>query len=357
MSGVWGKKIKYSIFGESHGVSIGIIIDGLPAGIKLDFDMIEAEMTRRQPGKTNIATSRTEADKFQILSGIFNGYTTSAPLCVTIENTNQHSKDYEKAKELLRPGHADYTAYIKSKGYNDYRGGGHFSGRLTAPIVFAGAIAKQLLAAHNIKITSHIYKIGTKMDIAFKDVNLDDTLIDSLLKSDFPTLNPSTKEEMIDIITAAKSSGDSIGGIIEAVAINLPAGIGSPFFDSIESSVSHLVFSIPGVKGIEFGDGFDIAEMKGSEANDQYYVNNGNIAAYSNHNGGILGGITNGMPLVFRAAFKPTPSIALPQKTVNIVTMEDATINLEGRHDPCIVPRAIPVIEAVTAIGILEHII
>ncbi|MGB7603999.1 MAG: chorismate synthase [Lutisporaceae bacterium] len=357
MSGVWGKNIKYSIFGESHGIGIGIIIDGLPTGIKLDFDMIETEMTRRRPGRTNIATSRTEADQFQILSGIFNGYTTTSPLCVLISNTNQHSDDYEQAKELLRPGHADYTAYVKSKGYNDYRGGGHFSGRLTAPIVFAGAIAKQLLAAHNIKIASHIYKIGTKKDIAFKNVNLDDKLIDYLLKSDFPTIEASARKDMIDIIATAKSSGDSIGGVIEATAINLPAGIGSPFFDSLESSISHLVFSIPGVKGIEFGEGFDITEMKGSEANDQYFVSNGNITAYSNHNGGILGGITSGMPLIFRAAFKPTPSIALQQKTVNIATMKDTTINLEGRHDPCIVPRAIPVIEAITAMGILEHIL
>lgn len=357
MSGVWGKNIKYSIFGESHGIGIGIIIDGLPAGIKLNFDMIETEMTRRQPGRTDIATSRMEADKPQILSGIFNGYTTTAPLCVLIANTNQHSADYEQAKELLRPGHADYTAYVKSKGYNDYRGGGHFSGRLTAPIVFAGAIAKQLLAAHNIKIASHIYSIGSKKDTAFKDINLDDKLIDYLIRSDFPTIEPSARQEMTDIITTAKSSGDSIGGIIEAAAINLPAGIGSPFFDSLESSISHLVFSIPGVKGIEFGEGFDITEMKGSEANDQYYIKNGSITAYSNHNGGILGGITNGLPLIFRAAFKPTPSIALQQSTVNIAAMKDTTITIEGRHDPCIVPRAIPVIEAVTAMGILEHIL
>lgn len=357
MSGVWGKNIKYSIFGESHGVGIGIIIDGLPAGIKLDFDMIKTEMDRRRPGRNNISSCRAEEDKLQILSGIFNDYTTGAPLCVLIENTDQHSRDYEKIKGLLRPGHADYTAYIKSKGYNDYRGGGHFSGRLTAPIVFAGAIAKQLLTAHNIKITSHIYKIGAKKDTAFKDINLDEKLIDNLSRSDFPVIEPSAKQEMIDIITAAKASKDSVGGIIEAAAFNLPAGLGSPFFDSLESTISHLVFSIPGVKGIEFGEGFDIAELKGSEANDQYYIRNGNITAYSNHNGGILGGISNGMPILFRTAFKPTPSIALQQKTVNIKTMENTTLNLEGRHDPCIVPRAIPVIEAVTAIGILEHVL
>lgn len=357
MSGVWGNKIKYSIFGESHGPGIGLIIDGLPAGIKLNIGMLQAEMNRRRPGTSDITTSRKEEDLFEIQSGIFNGYTTGAPLCVFIRNNNQHSSDYEQQRDILRPGHADYTSYIKSNGFNDYRGGGHFSGRLTAPIVFAGAIAKQLLLSHGIKIVSHIYSIGTEMDLSFMNMDMNEVNIDALTQSDFPTINAAAEEAMKGIIASVKSEGDSIGGIIECAAFNLPAGLGSPFFDSMESSISHLVFSIPGVKGIEFGDGFDIATKNGSQANDQYYVNNSHVKTASNHNGGILGGITNGMPVIFKVAFKPTSSISVEQKTVNIKTMENTVIKIKGRHDPCIVPRAVPVVEAVTAMAILEHLL
>lgn len=356
MSGVWGNNVKYSIFGESHGPGIGIVIDGLPPGVKLDFDMINADMRRRQPGTSGVTTSRKEEDQFEILSGIFNGHTTSSPLCAFIRNTNQLSKDYEQQKDLLRPGHADYTAFIKSNGFNDYRGGGHFSGRLTAPIVFAGAVAKQLLAQHGIYIISHIYSIGAEKDASFMDIEMKEPIFEALTQSDFPTLNTSAAEAMKSIITFVKSEGNSIGGVIECAVMNLPAGFGSPFFDSLESSIAHLIFSIPGVKGIEFGDGFDIAKKKGSDANDQYQLNNNKIETITNHNGGILGGISTGMPLIFKAAFKPTSSIAIEQKTVNISTMEEASINIKGRHDPCIVPRAVPVIEAAAAMAVLEHI-
>lgn len=356
MSGVWGNKIKYTIFGESHGPGIGIVMDGLPAGIMLDLEMLGAEMSRRKPGTSNMTTTRQEEDEFEFLSGFFNSFTTGSPLCVLIRNTNQRSGDYEQQRNLLRPGHADYTAYIKSNGYNDYRGGGHFSGRLTAPIVLAGAVAKQLLAPHGITIASHIYSIGTKKDSSFMDIELNDSMIKTLLQSDFPTIDIPAAEAMKEQIAAVKSRGDSIGGVIECAALGLPAGIGAPFFDSLESTISHLVFSIPGVKGIEFGDGFDIAEKTGSEARDEYYVNSNSIVTSTNHNGGILGGLSTGMPLLFRAAFKPTSSIAIEQQTVNIDTMENASINIMGRHDPCIVPRAVPVIEAVTAMAVLELI-
>jgi chorismate synthase len=354
MSGTWGNSIKYTIFGESHGEGVGIVIDNLPPGLVIDDSRIKAEMRRRRPGSTNISTSRNEQDDYDILSGILNGKTTGAPLCSFIRNTNQHSKDYDKIKDLIRPGHADYTGFVKYKGFNDYRGGGHFSGRLTAAIVFAGAIAKQFLSTQNITIISHILKIGSVCDISLRNKDLNKEDYSSLSTLGFPTLDITAGEAMQQEISAVQAIGDSIGGIVELAVLNLPAGIGSPFFDSLESTISHLVFSVPGVKGIEFGDGFDLAEMKGSEANDGFYIENNKIHTYTNHCGGILGGISTGMPLILRAAFKPTPSIAIEQNSVNIKSSENALIKVEGRHDPCIVPRAVPVVEAVTAMAILD---
>lgn len=354
MSGTWGRNIKYTIFGESHGEGIGIVIDNLPPGIELNTSKIKAEMQRRQPGTGNLNSSRKEPDEFEILSGIFNGRTTGAPLCSFIKNTNQHSQDYDKTKDFIRPGHADYTGYVKYKGFNDYRGGGHFSGRLTAAIVFAGSIAKQLLSEHNISIISHVYKIGDLCDISIIDKDLLVEDYSNLYFSNFPTIDISIGTAMQQKISDIKAMGDSIGGIIEAAVLNLPAGLGSPFFDSLESTISHLVFSIPGVKGIEFGDGFDLVEMKGSDSNDQFTIENKEIRTLTNHNGGILGGISTGMPLIFSTAFKPTPSIALEQNTVNISQAKNAKLNIEGRHDPCIVPRAIPVVEAAAAMAILD---
>lgn len=354
MSGTWGNNIKYTIFGESHGEGIGIVIDNLPAGVTLNISYMKQEMQRRRPGNTLTATTRNEQDEFDIISGIFEGKTTGTPLCAFIKNTDHQSKDYSKTKDLIRPGHADFTGFIKYKGFNDYRGGGHFSGRLTAAIVFAGAIAKQLLAMSNISIISHIYKIGTICDLTLSNVDFNKEDLSHLSTASFPTIDRAMETVMQNKILDAKSKGDSIGGIVETAILNLHAGIGSPFFDSLESTISHLIFSIPGVKGIEFGDGFALAEMKGSDANDEFYVDNNNIRTLTNHCGGILGGISTGMPLIFRAAFKPTPSISMEQKTVNIKTLENDLIQIEGRHDPCIVPRAVPVVEATAAMAILD---
>ncbi|MDF2839522.1 MAG: aroC [Clostridia bacterium] len=354
MSGTWGNTIKYTIFGESHGEGVGIIVDHLPPGLELDFSAITKDLQRRRPGNTITATTRNEEDEFEILSGVFNGKVTGAPLCAFIRNTNHQSKDYEKTKDLLRPGHADFTGFIKYKGFHDYRGGGHFSGRLTAALVFAGGIAKQLLAKHHIRFISHIYQIGTICDLSLRELDLSKHDFSDLYSKDFPTIDAAIGPVMQNKVLDVQEKGDSIGGIVETAIMNLPAGIGSPFFDSIESVLSHLVFSIPGVKGIEFGDGFDLAKMRGTEANDEFYVNNGEVRTFTNHCGGILGGISTGMPITFRTAFKPTSSIAVPQKTVNINTLENDFIEIVGRHDPCIVPRALPVVEAAAAMALLD---
>lgn len=357
MSGVWGKNIEISIFGESHGEAIGIVINGLPGGVVLDIDYIKSEMARRAPGKNKLSTTRKERDSFEILSGYFKGSTTGTPLSAIIRNSDVRHKDYESIKNILRPGHGDYTGYIKYNGNNDYRGGGHFSGRLTAPLVFAGAICKKLLSKKNILIGSHIKSIGDISEEGFNDVDIESKLLEALSKSDFPVIDEDKGSLMRDCILKAKEELDSIGGIIETAIINLDPGIGSPYFYSVESKISSIIFSIPGVKGIEFGEGFDITRMKGSNANDEYYLKDKDIKTYSNNNGGILGGITNGMPVIFKTAFKPTPSIGKSQRTVDIKNMENVEFNINGRHDPCIVTRALPVVEAVAAIAILDLII
>ncbi|WIF95376.1 chorismate synthase [Caminicella sporogenes] len=356
MSSVWGKNIKISIFGESHGIAIGVVIDGIPPGIQLDIEYINKEMKRRAPGRNKISTSRKEGDGFEILSGYFNGRTTGTPIASIIYNTNQKSKDYEIIKNIVRPGHADYTSYIKYSGFNDYRGGGHFSGRITAPLVFAGAIAKQILNKRNIVIGSHIKSIGNIEEDSFNMINLDKSLLINLTNKEFPVIEDENEKRMKEYILKLKEEKDSIGGIIETAVVNLPVGIGSPFFDSVESRLSHLIFSIPAVKGIEFGAGFSITKLKGSMANDEMYVEEGKVKTYSNNNGGVLGGITNGMPLIFRTAIKPTPSIGTVQRTVDISIMKNTSIEIKGRHDPCIVPRAVPVVEAAAAIGLLDLI-
>ena len=354
MSAVWGNNIKLSIFGESHGKAIGINIDGLPSGVELDLEAINKEMIRRAPGKDKISTARKEKDEFEILSGYFNNKTTGTPLCVIIQNSDTRSKDYEKMKSVVRPGHADFTGNIKYYGHNDYRGGGHFSGRITAPLVFAGAIAKQILKSYNIVVGSHIKSIGDIFEDSFNGTHIKDELLEELRNKSFPTISDEKGMEMQELIIKAKEELDSIGGVIEVGAINLMAGLGSPFFDSIESKISHMMFSIPGVKGIEFGEGFNISRMKGSEANDEFYVEDGEVKTYTNNNGGALGGITNGMPLVFRVALKPTPSIARVQRTIDMEKNENVEIKIEGRHDPCIVVRAVPVVEAAAALVILD---
>lgn len=356
MSGVWGKNIKLSIFGESHGEALGITIDGLPSGLQLDLEYIKSEMKRRAPGNSALSTPRKEGDAFEILSGFFNGRTTGTPLCAIIRNSNQHSKDYTQLKYNVRPSHADYTGYVKYKGCNDYRGGGHFSGRITAPLVFAGAVAKQILKEKGIVIGSHIKSIGIVQDDAFDGVNISADTLQELFSQDFPVVNKEKLPEMTALILKAKDALDSVGGVVETAVLNIPAGIGSPFFDSLESHLAHIIFSIPAVKGLEFGTGFDIAKLNGSEANDEFYAEDGIIKTRTNNNGGILGGITSGMPVVFSTAFKPTPSIARLQHTVNLETMENVNLEIKGRHDPCIVPRAVPVVEAAAALAVLDLI-
>ena len=353
MSATWGNKIRYTIFGESHGKGIGITIDGLPPGLEIDLSEITREMARRAPGRNLLSTARSEKDAYTIWSGFVNGTTTGTPLCAIIENNDQKSADYESLAMKFRPGHADYSGFIKYNGFNDIRGGGHFSGRLTAPLVFAGAIAKQLLRQKNIFIGSHIQRIESVCEAKFPSIHLEKQLLEELAHQDFAVIDPLIGKQMQECILSAKSAEDSVGGIIEAAVINLPAGLGDPFFDSLESTLSHLLFSIPGIKGVEFGAGFDFAEMRGSLSNDAICNHNGEIRTSTNHNGGLLGGISNGMPLIFRVAVKPTPSIHLEQHTVDS-TGKNTTIVVGGRHDPCIVPRAVPVVEAVTAMAILD---
>ncbi|MDU4959463.1 MAG: chorismate synthase [Sporomusaceae bacterium] len=353
MSAVWGRKVRYTIFGESHGGGIGMVIDGLPAGTELDWQLIEREMARRAPGKSPLTTPRSEKDSVTICSGLYRGKTDGSPLCALIGNTDTRSADYAAEPHLFRPGHADYTAFVKTGGHNDPRGGGHFSGRLTAPLVFAGAIARQLLAPAGIVIGAHIARIGTVEDAAFDPAAISSSLLAELNGSSLPVLNGTAADAMRREIAAAAAAGDSVGGVVEAAATGLPAGTGEPFFDSLESTLAHLVFSIPAVKGIEFGSGFQLAAMRGSQANDSFVVNNGKVQTVSNHHGGVLGGIASGMPLVLRVAFKPTPSIAKPQDTVNAAG-EAAVLNIKGRHDPCVVPRAVPVVEAAIALAVWD---
>ena len=357
MSGMWGNKLKISIFGESHGAGIGITIDGLPSGVKIDMEEVLKEMARRAPGKSRLSTARKEGDKPEILSGFFEGKTTGTPLCAVIRNSDQHSKDYGKLKDLMRPGHADYPGYIRYKGFNDYRGGGHFSGRITAPLVFAGAVCKQILTSRGINIGAHVKSIGQVYDKGFAEVELTKELLDSLKVNELPLLCPEKEELMRNTILEARSDCDSVGGTIECTVIGIDAGIGNPFFDSVESTLAHLMFSVPAVKGIEFGRGFEMSELRGSQCNDEYYYDGDEVKTYTNNNGGITGGITNGMPILFKVGIKPTPSIAKKQRTIDIAEKKDSELVIEGRHDPCIVQRAVPVIEAVTAIGILDLIL
>lgn len=351
MSSIFGNNIKISLFGESHGSVIGVTIDGLKAGIKLDISYIEKEIQKRK-SISSISTPRVEKDEIEIVSGFFNGYTTGTPLTVIVRNENTKSKDYQP--ELLRPSHADYSAYLKYNGYQDYRGGGHFSGRITLGIVIAGAICKQILENKGVLIGSHLKQIYNIKDVNF--ASDEDSLKDEILKmndTDMAVLTESVKDDIIKCIEQAKANQDSVGGIIETAILNLKGGIGEPFFDSIESVLSHLIFSIPAVKGIEFGRGFEFASLYGSEANDQLeYIDY--IKTKTNNNGGINGGISNGMPIIIKTVIKPTPSISQKQNTVNIETKENTILEIKGRHDPCIVHRARVVIDSVVAIGILD---
>ncbi|HCX63410.1 chorismate synthase [Sedimentibacter sp.] len=355
MSSIIGNKLKISLFGESHGEATGIVIDGLPPGVKLNLEYIDEHMKKRSPGQSVLSTSRIEKDKYNIVSGYFQGKTTGTPLCALIRNENIKSEDYIEIKSKIRPGHGDYTGFVKYKGFNDYRGGGHFSGRLTAPLTFAGAIAMQILQSKSIHIVSRIKSIKDITDDI--EINLQENEIDRLSKMNFPVLASDKLIMMQEKITEAKENNNSVGGVIETYILNVPAGYGEPFFDSVESKLSHMMFSIPAVKGIEFGAGFNITTLAGSNANDEFIITKNKVMTKTNNNGGILGGITNGMPIVFRSAIKPTSSIGISQRTVDLHEMKETEINVTGRHDPCIVPRVIPVINGAAALVILDLIL
>ncbi|MCQ2514110.1 MAG: chorismate synthase [Ruminococcus sp.] len=356
MSSTYGEKIKISVFGESHGNGIGVVIDGLPAGVKIDIDRLLIQMARRAPGQDKTATPRREKDLPKILSGMLDDTLTGAPLAAVIENTNTRSGDYSNLMTCPRPGHSDYSAFVKYNGANDIRGGGHFSGRLTAPIVFAGAVCRQILEQQGIKIVAHISSIGKVEDEMFNPVNIDEKLIERLNCAKFTLINEDVEDAMREEVENARLNLDSIGGTIECAVTGIDAGFGGPLFGGVEGEISKAVFGVPAIKGIEFGKGFELSEMLGSQANDPFRYENGRVITETNNMGGILGGITNGMPIVFKVAVKPTPSISQKQKTVDLQKKENAELEINGRHDPCIVPRAVPVIEAVTAIAILNII-
>ena len=377
MNNTFGTHITLTLFGESHGPEIGCVIDGLRPGLKVDEDWIAHNLALRRPGggrcgaqcaplqqgaerngaqcappqEASISTTRVEPDPFRIVSGVWQGRTTGTPLCILIANKDVKSGDYVNLNTIPRPGHADYTGAVKYKGFNDPRGGGHFSGRLTAPLVAAGAIFLAALAERGVCIGTHLARCAGVPDRGFGDLAAD---LKALGRAPFPVLDPARGEAMKAAVLAAAAAGDSVGGVLETAVLGLPAGLGAPWFDTVEGLLSHALFSIPAVKGVEFGDGFALAELRGSEANDAFRTEGGRVVTETNHNGGINGGITNGMPLVFRTAVKPTPSIALPQKTVDLSTGAETEIQIRGRHDPCIAPRARAVVDAVTAHVVLD---
>lgn len=354
MSSEFGNKIKLSIFGESHGEAIGCVIDSIPAGVKLDMDKIYFDMARRAPGKDKTATPRLEKDIPHILSGVLNGVTTGAPLAMIIENTNTKSGDYSNLLSVPRPSHSDYPAYVKYQGNNDIRGGGHFSGRLTAPLVFAGAIANQILAQKGITVGAHILSINGVLDDSFDKANVSEKELLAVSSKAFCVINDEIEDKMRASVEKARLDGDSVGGVIECAVVGVPVGIGANIFSTVEGHISSALFGVPAVKGVEFGAGFDFAKMTGYEANDTYSISNGNVKINKNNNGGVLGGMTTGAPIIVRAVVKPTPSISKAQKSVNLQKMTEEELVIHGRHDPCIVPRAVPVVESAVAFALLD---
>lgn len=353
MKNTIGNCLTLTLFGESHGKSVGAVLDGVPSGIDVDEEFIAFQMDKRR-GISNISTSRRENDEVKILSGVFEKKTTGTPICFMIENNDTKSKDYALTKDIARPGHADYTAEMRYGGFQDYRGGGHFSGRLTAPIVAAGALAISMLEKKGIYIGSHIALCENTKDRAFDDYIEDIKLLRSL---DMPVLCEKARNEIINNILAVKAEGDSVGGVIETAVVGMPAGVGEPIFDSVEGMLSHALFSIPGVKGVEFGAGFDFAKMRGSQANDEFFVKDGKILTATNNNGGINGGITNSMPLLFSLCVKPTPSIYKKQNSVNFKKCENTALQIVGRHDPAIIHRARVVADSITALTLCDLLI
>ena len=351
MKNTFGQSVSVTLFGESHGTAIGAVIDGLAPGIKIDENYINERLAHRRPS-SSVDTARREPDKYSIVSGVFDGHTTGTPICIVIPNEDKRSNDYSEMRSIARPSHADYTAYLKYRGYEDYRGGGHFSGRITAALVAAGAIAEIALSSLGISLATHIKYCGGISDRDFNDIAND---IKELKDKPFPVLSD-CESGMVAAIEAAKAECDSIGGTVETAVFGMPGGVGEPWFDSVEGMISHAVFSVGGIKGIEFGSGFGFADMKGSSANDSFNIKDGKIVTFTNHNGGINGGITNGMPIIFSCAVKPTPSIAKEQNTVDFIKNESTTLSVKGRHDPAIIKRICPVIDAVTAITLCDMI-
>ena len=349
--------LSVSLFGESHGAGIGVVINGLPAGVPIDFDRILEFMARRAPKKDGMSTRRNEKDMPEILSGFYNGKTTGTPLAAVIRNTDQHSADYGNIQTVARPGHADYTGSVRYNFANDLRGGGHFSGRITAPLVFAGAVCGQILEQQGIFSCAHILSIGNISDESFNTLEIPRELMENVKCRQMPLIDEAKAESMKKLVEAASAELDSVGGRIECAVTGIKAGIGSPMFDGIENRISQAVFGIPAIKAIAFGAGFGFSEMRGSDANDCFETDGTAIKTTTNNNGGILGGISSGMPVLFTVAVKPTPSISKPQQTVDYVKMENTTLTIKGRHDACIVPRAVPCVEAAANIAILSFLV
>ncbi|MEM2972265.1 MAG: chorismate synthase [Candidatus Bathyarchaeia archaeon] len=350
----FGKAFVITCFGESHGKCVGVVIDGCPVGLPLSERDIQTELDKRKPGTTSISTPRTEEDKAEILSGVFNGYTTGAPICIIVWNKNIKSEPYEIVKTKPRPGHADYTAYLRYGGFQDYRGGGRFSGRITIAYVMAGAVAKKLLKKLGTEILAHTIQIGKirlSKKVSYEEIRR------NVYENAVRCSDPQTAALMEKEILKVKEEGDSLGGIVECVALNYPAGMGDPIFDSLDADIAKIMFNVPSVKGVEIGAGFNAASMKGSENNDQFKIENGKVATETNNCGGILGGISTGMPIIAKIAFKPTSSILKKQKTIDLERMERAELKLSGRYDPCIVPRAVPVVESCMAIVLVDYAI
>ncbi len=351
MSSTYGENLKLSIFGQSHGAAIGMTLDGVPAGFSVDFDALQAFLDRRAPGQDDWSTPRKEADQAEFLSGIVDGYTCGAPIAAVIRNSNTRSGDYEKLRDCPRPGHADFTAEVKYGGFQDVAGGGHFSGRLTAPLCIAGGLCKQWLEETGIRIGAHIVRVGTESAEGFDPLQPQLDQVGTF----FPTLTADAAERFQSVIANAKNDGDSVGGMIQCAITGLPIGMGEPMFGGVESRIAQIIYGVPAVKSICFGD--EPSSYLGSRYNDGFIIENDDIVTATNHCGGILGGITNGMPVLFNVSFKPTPSIAKPQKTVSLSRLEETELQVTGRHDPCIVPRAVPVVEAAAAIAVMDMLL
>lgn len=354
MSSTYGKNLRISLAGQSHSKGMGVIIDGFPVGFTVDFEKLQTFLNRRAPGNNDYSTKRKEADAPEFLSGLVDGTTCGAPILATIANTNCHSVDYEELKDIPRPSHADFTAQVKYKGFQDVSGGGHFSGRLTAPLCVAGGLALQYLESRGIYIFAHIKQIHNITSDSVDYSNLTQDELNQISRKDFPVLDDNLAESMKNAILNAAKNGDSVGGVIECVVLGLPAGVGDPMFERLEGRISSTVFGIPAVRGIEFGNGFQSASLYGSENNDPFYFDGYDVKTATNNAGGLLGGISNGMPLIFRAAIKPTPSIAKEQQSISFSQNKEVRLTVKGRHDPCIVQRAVPAVEAAAAISVLD---